>query len=271
MDTRAIGIFDSGLGGLTGLMALRALLPEENLIYFGDTGRMPYGGRSAAQLRRMARQNLDFVASFGVKAIFVACGTLSSTAADLLAAYPIPCFGVLRAGVEAMARVPGDGPLAVIATEASIRSGAFAAALHERCPNRAVLPIACPNFVPLLESGHTRPGDPALEDALACYLGPVKAVGAQALLYGCTHYGIIDEAVRRYLGPGVQTVSASESAARELRDYLVENGLAGGSGATRFFTNGYPPAFAAGAERLLGRRLSEPVEPVPIWDVGGDL
>ena len=97
MDTRPIGIIDSGLGGLTGLMALRALLPEEDLIFFGDTGRMPYGGRPKEQLRRMGRQNLDFMAGFGVKAVFVACGTLSSTAADLLDAYPIPCFGVLRA------------------------------------------------------------------------------------------------------------------------------------------------------------------------------
>ena len=107
MDKRPIGIFDSGLGGLTGLTALHALLPGEDLIYFGDTGRMPYGGRPAAQLRRMAQQNLDFMASFDVKAIFVACGTVSSTAADLLERCPIPCFGVLRAGVDAMAQVPG--------------------------------------------------------------------------------------------------------------------------------------------------------------------
>ncbi len=267
MDNRAIGIFDSGLGGLTGLMALRALLPEEDLIYFGDTGRMPYGGRPTEQLRRMARQNLDYMASFGVKAIFVACGTVSSTAADLLAAYPIPTFGVLRSGVEAMARTPGDGPLAIIATEASIRSGAFARALSERCPQRPVLPVACPNLVPLIESGHTRPGDPALEDALERYLTPVKAVGAQALLYGCTHYGIIDEAVRGYLGSGITTVSASASAAEALRDYLVSRRLTGGSGRTRFLTSGYPPAFTAGAERLLGQKLPAPAESAPIGEI----
>ena len=95
MDNRPIGIFDSGLGGLTGLMALRELLPEENLIYFGDTGRLPYGGRPASQLRKMARQNLDFMAGFDVKAVFVACGTFSSTAAEILAQNPIPTFGVL--------------------------------------------------------------------------------------------------------------------------------------------------------------------------------
>ena len=267
MDTRPIGIFDSGLGGLTGLMALRALLPEEDLIYFGDTGRMPYGGRPTEQLRRMAVQNLEYMASFGVKAIFVACGTFSSTSADLLAAYPIPSFGVLRPGVEAMARVPGTGPLAILATQASIRSGAFARALGERCPGRPILPVACPDLVPLIESGHTRPGDGPLEDALDRYLAPVAAAGAQGLLYGCTHYGIIDEAVRARLGPTVRTVSASESAARAIRDYLCARGLTGGEGRIRYYTNGYPAAFTAAAERLLGHALESPVALAPIQEV----
>ena len=266
MDNRPIGIFDSGLGGLTGLMALRELLPEENLIYFGDTGRLPYGGRPASQLRKMARQNLDFMASFGVKAVFVACGTFSSTAAEILAQNPIPTFGVLRAGVEGMARVPGDGPLAVIATQASIDSGAFARALAARCPGREILPVPCPAFVPLIEGGHTRPGDPDLEQALERYLRPVKEAGAQALLYGCTHYGIIDEAVRAYLGPAVRTVSASACAAREIADFLTREDRCGGSGEERYFTNGDPIAFAESAERLLGHALPAAVEKTAVLE-----
>ncbi len=266
MDKRPIGIFDSGLGGLTGLTALHALLPGEDLIYFGDTGRMPYGGRPAAQLRRMAQQNLDFMASFDVKAIFVACGTVSSTAADLLARCPIPCFGVLRAGVDAMAQVPGEGPLAILATQASIDSGAFARALAERCPGREILPVPCPAFVPLIEGGHTRPGDPELEQALERYLRPVKEAGAQALLYGCTHYGIIDEAVRTYLGPAVRTVSASACAAQELADFLLRENRCGGSGEERYFTNGDPIAFAESAERLLGHALPAAVEKTAVLE-----
>lgn len=267
MDNRPVGIFDSGLGGLTGLMALRALLPEEDLIYFGDTGRMPYGGRPASQLRRMAVQNLDFMADFGVKAIFVACGTFSSTAADLLDAYPIPTFGVLRPGADALAQTPGDGPLAILATQASINSGAFARAVAARCPGREILPVACPAFVPLIESGHTAPDDPALRDAVEEYLGPVKRAGAQAVLYGCTHYGIIDEAVRACLGPEVRTVSASESGAAALGAYLVREGLRGGSGQERFYTNGYPAVFERAAERLLGHPLPGGAESVPVWNV----
>jgi len=266
MDNRPIGIFDSGLGGLTGLMALRALLPGEELIYFGDTGRMPYGGRPVEQLRRMARQNLDFMADQGVKAIFVACGTFSSTAADLLAAYPIPSFGVLRPGAEAMARISGTGSLAILATEASIRSGAFARAVGERCPGREILPVACPDFVPLIESGHISPGDAALEDALTRYLAPVEAAGCDALLYGCTHYGIIDAAVRAHLGRGIVTVSASACGAKELANYLIQSEMTGGSGRTRYYTNGDPAAFTAAAEQLLGHRLETPVESVPIQE-----
>lgn len=268
MDNRPIGIFDSGLGGLTGLMALRALLPEEDLIYFGDTGRMPYGGRPTGQLRRMAAQNLAFMAGLGVKAVFVACGTFSSTASDLLESFPTPSFGVLRAGADALARVPGDGPLAVLATKASIDSGAFTRALRERCPGREILPVACPLFVPLIESGHTAPEDGELRDAVEEYLAPVKRAGAQGVLYGCTHYGIIDEAVRACLGPGVQTVSASASAAEVLRDYLLREGMTGGHGHERFFTNGDPAAFRCAAERLLGRPLGAAVAFVPVQDPG---
>ncbi len=268
MDNRPIGIFDSGLGGLTGLMALRALLPEEDLIYFGDTGRMPYGGRPARQLRRMAVQNLEFMAGLGVKAVFVACGTFSSTAADLLDGFSTPSFGVLRAGADALARVPGDGPLAVLATQASIRSGAFARALAERCPGREILPVACPRFVPLIESGHTSPEDGALREAVEEYLTPVKRAGAQGVLYGCTHYGIIDEAVRRCLGPGVQTISASASAAEALRDFLLREGMTGGHAGERYFTNGDTAAFQRAAERLLGRPLGTAVERVPVQDPG---
>lgn len=136
MDNRPIGIFDSGLGGLTAVKALRELLPEEDIVYFADSGRVPYGARPVEQLRRMAVQDMDFVANHGAKAIIAACGTVSSNAPDLLAGYRLPVFGVLRPGVEAMSRVPGSAPLGVIATAASIRSGAFQRSLEECCPGR---------------------------------------------------------------------------------------------------------------------------------------
>ena len=132
MDKRPIGVYDSGVGGLTGLRALMRMLPGEDFIYFSDSGRMPYGPRPQEELCRIAGQDMDFLAQFGVKTILAACGTISAAAKSVLAAYPIPAFGVLTPALDMMAAVPGERPLAVIATAASIASGEFTRALREK-------------------------------------------------------------------------------------------------------------------------------------------
>jgi len=266
MDNRAIGIFDSGLGGLTAVRALRALLPEENIVYFADTGRMPYGGRSLEQIRRMALQDLEFVASYGVKAVLVACGTISSNAPELLDGFRLPAFGVLRSGVRAMAELPGEGSLAVIATEASIRSGSFERALREACPGREILPVPCPDFVPLIESGHTQPGDPLLRASVERTLRPLRERGAEAVLLGCTHYGLIAGAITEFLGAQVKLVGAADSAAQTLCAYLTAEGLTGGSGEERYFTSGSGADFARAAATFLGRELAA-AEEIPVMEV----
>ena len=265
MDNRAIGIFDSGLGGLTALKAFRELLPDENIIYFADSGRVPYGGRSAAQLRIMTVQDLDFVASFSVKAIIAACGTVSSTAPDVLEAYPLPVFGVVKAAIREMSAVPGTAPLGVIATEASIKAGTFKREIGKRCPGREILALGCPEFVPLIESGHTESGDPLLRRAIERALSPLKAAGISALLLGCTHYGIIGDAIGEYLGEGVSLVSAAQCAAREARDYLIAHELQGGTGELRFCTSGSPEDFRAAAPAVFGGAEIY-VEQVPVME-----
>ena len=265
MDNRPIGIFDSGLGGLTALRALRKLLPEEDILYFADTGRVPYGGRSREQIRRMAVQDLDFMAERGVKAILVACGTISSNAPDLLESYGIPAFGVLKPGVAAMAGTPGDAPLGVIATEASIRSGSFERALQAACPGREILAVPCPSFVPLIESGHTEADDPLLRWAVENCLAPLKERGAAALLLGCTHYGIIASAIRDYLGE-IALFGAADCGAAVLRDYLESNELTGGQGREHYFTSGSGEEFARKAALFLGREIDS-VEEVPVMEV----
>ena len=166
MDNRPIGIFDSGLGGLTALRAFRELMPGEDIIYFGDTGRVPYGSRPAGQLRVMAQQDLAFLADRGVKAIIAACGTVSSIAPELLAGYKLPTVGVVQAGAQALSKRGGSAPLGVIATVASINSGAYQRALAELCPQREVIAVACPEFVPLIESGHSAPDDALVRAAV---------------------------------------------------------------------------------------------------------
>lgn len=263
MDNRAIGFFDSGLGGLTAVRALRALLPEENIVYFADTARMPYGARPADMLRRMARQDLDFVASKGVKCILAACGTVSSTAPDVLGGYPVRTFNVLESTVREAVREL-DGPIGVIATAASIRSGAFKTALERACPGVEVVPVACPDFVPLIEAGHHEPDDAALMAAVAAYLDPIRARGARALILGCTHYGLIETPIRRYLGGDVRLIEASACAARELAAWLRERDLCGGSGEARYYSSGSPAEFSRLCALFLGEEAHaghvEPME-----------
>lgn len=267
MDNRPIGIFDSGLGGLTAVRALRRLMPREDLLYFGDTGRLPYGEKSREQLRRMARQDLDYMASFGVKAVLVACGTLSSNAEEVLESAPLPVFGVLKAGVGALAQAGGSAPAAVLATRASVESGSFARAFRALAPGRELISVPCPALVPLIESGHTGPGDPLLAEALEEYLAPVRRAGASALLLGCTHYGLIRRALSARLGEEVALVEASGCAAAELAAFLERQGLTGGQGRETFYASGSPESFAAGAEAFLGRRLEGQVRQAPRMEV----
>ena len=264
MDNRPIGVFDSGLGGLNGLRALRRFLPEENIVYFADSGRLPYGSKTRSQLRGMAKQDLDFLSSFGVKAILIACGTLSSNAGDILADWPIPTVGVLSSSADWMRRMDGAGPIAVIATEASIRSGSYQRALGEACPGREVLAIPCPDFVPLIESGHCSPDDPLVWDAVSRYLRPALDAGAKALLLGCTHYDLIGKAISRFLGPDITLVSAAESGAAALCSLLIKQKQTGGRAETRFFTSGDCQGFSAAAALFLGCDASGiPAEYIP--------
>ena len=265
MDPRPIGVFDSGLGGLTALLELRRLMPEENIVYFGDTGRLPYGEKSLAQLRVMAGQDLRLIAQQGVKAILVACGTLSSNTPEQLDAFPIPCTGVLRPSIRAMAEAPGDGALGILATPATIRSGAFARALREACPGREIVPVPCPRLVPLIESGHTGAEDPLLLEAAEEYTAPLR--NASAVLLGCTHYGIVEQALRRFLPEGAALVSAAACGAKAVGELLDREGLRGGSGEEQYLVSGDPEAFAASASLLLGRSIAERVRGVPVMRI----
>lgn len=253
MDNRPIGIFDSGLGGLTALKAFRELMPGEDIIYFGDTGRVPYGSRPAEQLRVMARQDLDFLADKGVKAIIAACGTVSSIAPEMIANYKLPSVGVVQAGAEELSKHGGKGPLGVIATVASIGSGAYQRTLAALCPEREVVAIACPEFVPLIESGHSAPDDPLVRSAVERQLKPIKDGRATALLLGCTHFGIIGAAIADYLGADVELVSASVSAAQRLSGLLRGRDMTGGSGREIYYTSGSGAEFSRLAGALLGR------------------
>lgn len=255
MDNRAIGIFDSGLGGLTAAAALRELMPGENIIYFADSARVPYGAKSRDELLIIARQDLELLSSFSVKFIIAACGTVSSNASRVLESFSVPTIGVLKPGIRDMSLIPGDSPLGIIATQASIRAGAFRRELERLCPGREIIDLPCPRFVPLIESGHTGADDPELKEAVEHSLAPAKEAGIAALLLGCTHYGIIAQAIEDFLGSSVKLVSASHSAAQAAKLWLEQRGLTGGSGEALYYTSGDAGEFSAAASRLLGREI----------------
>lgn len=259
MDNRAIGIFDSGLGGLTAAKRLEELMPGENIIYFGDSARMPYGGYDRDTLVRYAEQNARFLQSKNVKAIIVACGTVTSNCIEEVAAkFDIPFFGVMSACCARAVRETKNGKIGVIATEATIKSGKYAAFLKSLRSDIEVISKACPSLAPLVESGHFRRGDALAHETIEKELAGIKQSGADTLLLACTHYPLLGDVIEDYLGKGVVQISSGAEAVSELREYLEKNGgLAERAEGTReYYTSGDTNAFSQRAEVF----LSHPIE-----------
>ena len=226
MDQRPIGVFDSGLGGLTAVHSLWRILPEEDLIYFGDTARVPYGGRSRETILKYARQDVRFLRSFDLKAILIACGTVTTTSLDILQAEnDLPMVGMVEPTCRRAALVTKNRRVGLIATAASVRSGAYEAALRRLDPEIRVFSRACPLLVPLVENGRVRPGDVVIEAVAREYLAPLKEAGVDTLILGCTHYPLLTDVIGGIMGPGVELVSAGEESAFELKRMLKARGL----------------------------------------------
>ena len=248
MKKAPIGVFDSGVGGLTAVRCLRRLLPGEDIVFFGDTARVPYGSRTPQEIHRFARENLAFLRSFGARAVLAACGTISAIALDDLQDAGIPVCGVLLPAVERAVQVTRSGRVGVIATPASIGSGGFQRALRARGCD--VTANACPQYVPLAEQGRVRPGDPLVEQVTAEYLAPMREAEVDTLILGCTHFPLFREVIAAYLGEGVTLVDSSAEAASALAALLgPEEGRSGGS--LEIWVSGDPAPFAPLAERFL--------------------
>ncbi len=268
MDTRPIGVFDSGLGGLTAVRELARLMPEEDLVYFGDTGRVPYGGRSKEILVKYARQDVAFLRTFDPKAIVIACGTVSTTALDVLQAEnSIPIFGVVEPAARAAAQLTKNGRVGLIGTKASIRSGAYERALAALRPGASVTSKACPLLVPLVENGRFQPGDVVAETVVSEYLTPVKAAGADTLILGCTHYPLMKPVIGAHMGPGVALVDVGEQCARWVKKQLEWDGLRNerpGAGRHRYYVSDSVEDFSALASVFLGEDVAGEVEQIDI-------
>lgn len=269
MDKRPVGVFDSGLGGLTAVRELRRLLPGEDIVYFGDTGRVPYGNRGSGIIRQYARQDIAFLLGRGVKLILAACGTVSSTYPPGEAAgLPLPYLGVVEPTAAAAAAATRSGRIGIIGTAATIRSGSYERLLHALRPGVSTMARACPLFVPLVENGHIAPQDPVSSLVAEEYLAPLRDAGVDTLIMGCTHYPLLAGVIGRVMGPGVALIDAGREAARAVKERLAAGGLlneAGGS--VRYYVTDSTDQFAAMADLCLDADAHGPVEHVPIEQI----
>ena len=263
VDPRPLGVFDSGVGGLTVLRALRARLPGESTVYLGDTARVPYGTKGAAVVTRYAEVNAAFLASLDIKLLVVACNTASAVALPALrAGLGIPVVGVIEPGARAALRRTRSGVLGVIGTPGTIASGAYQRALTAERPGVEIHARACPLFVPLAEEGWVE-GDVPRQVARE-YLAPLRQAGIDTLVLGCTHYPLLKGVVAEALGPAVELVDSAEATADEVGT-LLEAGTVGrgdGSG-LRLYVTDLPQRMPELSTRFLGERI-ESAEQVDI-------
>lgn len=267
MDNRPIGVFDSGLGGLTAVKELRTILPNEQIVYFGDTGRVPYGTRSVKTIEKYAAQDIRFLSSMDIKLVIAACGTVSSVAPHVGMAIQLPFIGVVDPASKAAAAATKTGRVGVIGTTATIKSKAFDKALHTLNPDIQVFTRECPLFVPLVESGWFRRDDEIAKLTAQRYLVPLREKKIDTLILGCTHFPLLWDVIHEVMGPEVTLINtgceAAHTAAALLRekDALCERPA---PGACRFFVSDSIDGFQRLAGILLGSEESLDVRQVDI-------
>jgi len=257
---RAIGVFDSGIGGLTVLKELVAALPTEDFIYLGYTARLPYGTKSNEVIIRYSRENTEFLLAKGIKLLVVACNTASAVALGEIGRDTIvPVIGVIEPGARAAIAVSRSGKIGVIGTEATIASGAYTRAIQQLRPGVEIYTRACPLLVPLIEEGWT--DNEIAERTVAYYLESLKASGIDTLLLGCTHYPLMRDLFRRVLGPGVRIVDSATATAAAVAERLADLRLMRlrGMGSQSFFVTETPDRFVKVGRRFLGPQVESAV------------
>lgn len=267
---KAIGVFDSGMGGLTCVAEIMKLMPNENIIYFGDTARVPYGNRSRETILEYARQDVNFVKKHDVKMIIAACGTVSSAvgqAKDFGGG--VPFTGVVIPAVQAACAATRSGRIGVIGTAATIRSGAYGKAIRTIRQDAVIIGNACPLFVPLVENGITDKGDIVVKTMVSRYLEPIKRENVDTLILGCTHYPLLRDAIAEYMGEGVKLISSGAEAAKYTMNMLAMNNMLSSrseNGHVTYFTSDSKMLFESNAHAFIGS-LNGSVEQISIDDV----
>lgn len=268
MDNRPIGVFDSGLGGLTAVREIMKLLPNEDIVYFGDTGRVPYGSRSKQTITKYTRQDIRFLTKFDCKTVLVACGTASSVALPQIKDdYDFPIIGVVEGAANRACQVTKNGKIGIIGTNATIKSGSYVRLISTRPEGFFTSCAACPLFVPLVENARIGVEDKILKLAIEEYLTPVKNAGVDTLILGCTHYPIIAEAIGAFMGDDVTLISPGLEAAHILRKMPSFTPCEKKTPRYRFFVSDDVELFSEQASLFLGQSVEGEVELVNIEEI----
>ena len=253
-----LGVFDSGMGGLTVVRALRSAFPRRDIFYVGDTARVPYGNKSAETVLGYSREIITFLEAKGVDRIVVACNTASAFAVEKLrSSVNVPLHGMIESGVAATLRVAGDGPVGVIGTSATIGSGAYEKALRQARPSLNVFEQATPLLVPLVEEGWVE-GE-VTEAVIRKYLEPLLREKIKVLVLGCTHYPHLKGVLAKVLGPKVKLVDSSEACAESLRD---SEGAKLEQGKLRVFLTDEPGPYQSRVKSFLGEGVVSSIEKI---------
>ena len=252
MDARPVGVFDSGVGGLTVLHECLVTMPHEDFVYLGDHARLPYGPRRLDELRRFAREIGGYLEAQDVKLIVAACNTATSAALpQLQAELSVPVVGVITPEAHAAVQATRNRRIGLLATESTVEAGRYAALVHALDAGVEFFPLACPRLVPLIEGA--APQEDVL-DAVREYAEPLKDAGVDTVILGCTHYPLVRPIFQRVFGRGVTLVFSAEETAREVAETLARKGIEndpGREGSYRFLTTGDPALFRTLGERFL--------------------
>lgn len=260
MDDRPIGIFDSGLGGLSTVRAMKNVLPNEDIIYFGDTGRVPYGTRSNETIETYTAQDIQFLRTFNCKMIVVACGTVSTVAADTIEKLAEPATGIAKPSARAAVAASKSGRIGVIGTSATINSGAFDDEIHKLNPNAEITSVACPLLVPLVENNWIDIDDEVTTAAVKRYLAPIMASGVDTIILGCTHFPILAPIIQKVAGPDIALINTGLEEARYVKQILTERDMLNDENHTSkqsYFVSDKTQNFCDVANILLGEDISD--------------
>ncbi len=267
MNNKAIGIFDSGLGGLTALKELSKILPNENIIYFGDTGRVPYGTKSRETIIKYAIQDTKFLMSKDVKLIISACGTVSTVSNNVSSHFDIPFIGVVSPTCKTAVNITKNKKIGIIGTTATINSCSYKNEISLMDPSINVFQKDCPLFVPIVEEGIIFKNDKILKLAIKKYLSEFLNIGIDTLILGCTHYPIISEAISKFLGNDISIIDSGKETASHTKIFLKQKGLfnlSNKQGKITYYVSDSVEKFSKTAQLFLEKNIEHQINKVLI-------